>query len=78
MAEVKFSKGSEEFVLFGQFYQLCQKHWKPEENQKYWDDLKESVDKFYKDNGCTDEAKHLGMALIYYLEEKYGKEKDKK
>ena len=45
MAEVKFSKGSEEFVLFGEFYKLCQKHWKPEENQKYWDDLKEAVDK---------------------------------
>lgn len=39
MSQVKFNKGSEEWMMFTDFWQLCQKHWEVELTDKYWQDL---------------------------------------
>lgn len=39
MAAVKFSKGSEEWMMFTDFWQLCQKHWEVELTDEYWEQL---------------------------------------
>lgn len=35
MSAVKFSKGSEEWMMFTDFWQLCQKHWEVELTDEY-------------------------------------------
>lgn len=39
MASVKFSKGSEEWMMFTDFWQLCQKNWEVELTDEYWEQL---------------------------------------
>ena len=39
MSSVKFSKGSEEWMMFTDFWQLCQKHWEVELTDEYWEQL---------------------------------------
>ena len=51
MASAKFNKGSEEWMMFTDFWNLCQKYWIVENTDEYWDSL---VD-------CTNE---LSMALL--------------
>jgi hypothetical protein len=36
MAAKKFLKGSEEWMMFMDFWKLCQDFWEPEDNQDYW------------------------------------------
>lgn len=68
MASVKFQKGSEYFSLFMDFWQLCQKHWQPEDNDKYWDNVIRDVDYFCKkyDNDFFPRA--LALVLVDDLE----------
>lgn len=52
MAEVKFQKGSEEWQMFVDYWNLCQKHWNVEYTDEYWENLIEDANKFcekYKD-----------------------------
>ena len=35
MASVKFSKGSEEWQMFIDYWNLCQKHWQVESTDEY-------------------------------------------
>lgn len=68
MAERKFTKGCPEWLMFQEYYQLVQKYYLPESNDKY---LEESVDAFrdfakkYKNIPL---AKHLGVAFSGYVE----------
>lgn len=39
MAGKKFTKGSEEWLFFQDFYMICQKFWEPENSEKYWEDV---------------------------------------
>lgn len=39
MASVKFGKGTEEWLMFMDFWNLCQKHWQVEETEKYWNSI---------------------------------------
>jgi hypothetical protein len=47
MASVKFDKGSEKWMMFMDFWKLCQKHWEPEDNDEYWDNLINDCDDFF-------------------------------
>ena len=51
MAEVKFTKGSEEWQMFMDYWGLCQKYWKPEPADEYWEALVVEMDVFYKKYG---------------------------
>jgi thymidylate kinase len=39
MASKRFSKNTEEFMMFQDFWQLCQKYWEPEDNDEYWESV---------------------------------------
>lgn len=52
MAEVKFGKGSEEWQMFVDYWNLCQKHWQVENTDEYWENLIDDCNEFcekYKD-----------------------------
>lgn len=73
MAEKKFPKGSEEWIMFMDFWALCQKHWIPEDNDSYWEQVVEDTESFVNKYG-TNFAKRLGLALIDDLERRSRKE----
>lgn len=65
MAEVKFNKGSEEWMMFTDYWQLCQKYWEVEEdNDKYWEDLTKEVINFPERHGGDKFAVALALAFI--------------
>lgn len=64
MAAAKFTKGSEEWLMFSEFWKLCQKHWKIETSEKYWQDLIDDCNDFadkYKD---FELSKQLVLAFL--------------
>lgn len=64
MAGVKFLKGTEEWQLFMDYWDLCQKYWKTEDdNDEYWHSLFDDANKFANKYG-TEFAKALAKALI--------------
>lgn len=64
MAEVKFLKESEEWLLFKEYYGLCQKYWEVEEdNDEYWRNLIDDANKFTK-KYSTEFAMALAKALV--------------
>lgn len=76
MASVKFNKGSEEWLMFMDFWNLCQKHWKPENNDKYWEQLTDDANEFYEKYKEITLCGKLTMALVNTQEVVY-KEKFK-
>lgn len=70
MAAVKFAKGSEEWQMFMDYWALCQKYWKPEDTDKYWEELLREVHNFADKHGNTEFVIGLCTALINYLEAK--------
>lgn len=67
--EKKFAKGSSEWMMFMDFWTLCQKYWEPEESDSYWEDLIEATDDFYKKYN-TEFAKALALTLVNEVERK--------
>ena len=39
MAEKRITKGSEEWMMFGDYFEICQKHWEVELTDEYWEQL---------------------------------------
>lgn len=70
MAAIKFAKGSEEWQMFMDYWALCQKYWKPEDTDKYWEELLREVHNFADKYGNTEFVIGLCTALINYLKEK--------
>lgn len=68
MAEVKFPKGSEEWQMFMDYWTLCQKYWKPEQSDEWWNEVIKEIDVFAKKYGSTVFVRGLCMALINKLE----------
>ena len=68
MAEVKFAKGSEEWQMFMDYWELCQKYWKPEKTDEWWDEVIREIDNFAKKYGSTVFVRGLCMSLINKLE----------
>ena len=75
MAAVKFDKGSEEWMMFMDFWKLCQKHWEPEDNDRYWDNLIKDCDDFFKKYKEIPMSRNLACALSESLEKEYKKRK---
>lgn len=70
MAGARFEKGSEEWMMFMDFWQLCQKYWIPEKDDKYWDDFAEELRLFDKKFSEIPMARHLAFAILNFMEEK--------
>lgn len=67
MAEKRFSEGTEERLMFQDFWKLCQTVWIPEDTDEYWEkavDMAEAFVNKYQSNF----AKALAFALIHELE----------
>lgn len=69
MAAIKFNKGSEEWQMFMDYWDLCQRYWKPEDSDEYWQGVIDDTDRFYKkyNNNFT---RGLVDVLVYELEHK--------
>ena len=46
--EQKFSRQSEEWAMFTDFWALCQKIWIPEKTDEYWEQAKTLADEFIR------------------------------
>ena len=66
--EKKFAKGSSEWMMFMDYWAMCQKYWKPEKTDEWWDEVISEIDKFAKKYGSTVFVRGLCMALINKLE----------
>ena len=73
MAAVKFSKGSEEWMMFTDFWQLCQKHWEVELTDRYWDDLISDANDIYAKYSKIPLARRMINAFLNVKEEEYRK-----
>lgn len=67
MAEKKFVKGSEEWMLFQDYWNLCQSVWEPDETDPYWQEAVKRVEAFCEKYG-TEFAKDLALALLNDME----------
>ena len=73
MAAVKFNKGSEEWMMFTDFWQLCQKHWEVELTDRYWDDLISDANDIYAKYSKIPLARRMINAFLNVKEEEYRK-----
>ena len=67
MASVKFQKGSKEWNMFRDYWNLCQKFWIPEDSEDYWNlVLKESIE-FKKKYESLPLANEIRLVLLEHL-----------
>ncbi len=76
MAAVKFNKGSEQWMLFMDFWQLCQKHWKVEQTDKYWENVIADSNSFAEKYKSIPLARNIALAFLNTQEEIYRREKE--
>ena len=67
-AEQKFTKGSEEWMMFQEYYQIVQRFYLPEESDKYWGGLHDALTTFGNEYGRF--AKKLALAYMNEMESK--------
>ena len=67
--EKKFAKGSSEWMMFMDYWALCQKYWDPEDNDDYWESVVKETDVFYRKYN-SEFAKSLALTLVNELERK--------
>lgn len=65
----KFEKGSEEWQMFMDYWELCQKFWEPEDTDIFWKSVIDEINAFCKKYG-TDFSRKLALALVNELEAK--------
>ena len=76
MASTIFPKGSDEWMMFQDFYKICQRYWLPEDfnDESYWENgmMKEMDDFFkkYKGKECEDFVRRLALLLPDAMAEK--------
>ena len=70
MAAVKFPKGSEEWMMFGDLYKLMQEYWEPEETDEYWNSLVSAAKEFHN-KYQTEVARELVLAIVCAMEKKW-------
>ena len=79
MAEQKFGKGTEEWLMFMDYWNLCQKHWVVEKVDDYWEQLIKDANEFIAKYDTIKLAKNLALALVntqeQILKEQNGKTK---
>ena len=69
--EKKFAKGSSEWMMFMDYWALCQKYWEPEDSDEWWEEVIREIDVFIKKYGATAFVRGLCMALVKELEMKH-------
>ena len=67
--EKKFAKGSSEWMMFMDYWTLCQKYWEPDDNDDYWESVVKETDVFYRKYN-SEFAKSLALTLVNELERK--------
>ena len=67
--EKKFAKGSSEWMMFMDYWTLCQKYWDPYDNDDYWELVVKETDVFYRKYN-SEFAKSLALTLVNELERK--------
>lgn len=67
--EKKFAKGSSEWMMFMDYWTLCQKYWEPDDNDDYWELVVKETDVFYRKYN-SEFAKSLALTLVNELERK--------
>ena len=67
--EKKFAKGSSEWMMFMDYWALCQKYWEPDDNDYYWESVVKETDVFYRKYN-SEFAKSLALTLVNELERK--------
>ena len=67
MAAVRFAKESEEWLLFTEYWNLCQELWNADQTDEYWKNAIRKADAFYKRHK-TQFARSLVNALMDELE----------
>ena len=67
--EKKFAKGSSEWMMFMDYWTLCQKYWDPDDNDDYWESVVKETDVFYRKYN-SEFAKSLALTLVNELERK--------
>lgn len=79
MAEFRFQKGTEEWLMFMDYWNLCQKHWVVEKADDYWEQLIKDANEFIAKYDTIKLAKNLALALVntqeQILKEQNGKTK---
>lgn len=73
MASKKFTKDTSEWMLFQDFWSLCQKYWQPEESSEYWHALINDTDNFTRKYNDTNKefVKNISLALLDTIHEIY-------
>lgn len=71
MASARFEKGSEEWLMFQDYWKLCQKYWGVENSDEYWGELIKETDVFLKKYETIPLARKIAMAFLDTQEEKY-------
>lgn len=77
MAQQKFDKGSEEWMMFTEYWSLCQSVWQTEDSDEYWKEAHDRCKAFgekYK-GICGEFARSLALSLLDYLGKKGAKNK---
>lgn len=72
VASKRFEKGSEEWLLFMDFWKICQEFWQPEENDEYWEKVIETTSEFHKKYKTNNDifARKIALAFVDTIEEK--------
>ena len=70
MAAIKFNKGSEEWLMFMDYWNLCQNNWGIENNNEYWLNLINATDDFIQKYKGSIFAKKIAIAFLDAQEER--------
>lgn len=70
MAVKAFEKGSQEWMMFAEYWELCRKHWTIKDNDEYWDAVIRDMAVFSKKYQKEPLARKLALAFLTSLEEK--------
>ena len=76
MASKKFNKGSEEWMMFTDFWNLCQKYWIVEDQDEYWESVIRSANDFQKKYNHILLSRRLALAFVDALEDVFRKRGD--
>ena len=76
MASKKFNKGSEEWIMFTDFWNLCQKYWIVEDSDAYWESVIRSANDFQKKYNHILLSRRLALAFVDALEDSFKKRGD--
>ena len=68
MAQVRFEKQSEEWLMFREYFEIVQRFYLPEESDKYWEELHDALTTFGNEYGRF--AKKLALAYMNEMESK--------